>query len=53
MLRLSWNENEHIVIECVVKDEVVASLVIEESGDAVNKILHVATAGPAEVRVKA
>lgn len=43
MLRLTWNEDEHIVIECVVEDEVVGSLVVEESGDAVNKVVHITT----------
>ena len=41
MLRLSWNENEHIVVESVVDETVVATLVIEESGDAKNKVVHV------------
>ena len=45
MLRLRWggDENDHIVIECVVEEEVVGTLDIEESGDAVNKVVHITT----------
>jgi ribosomal protein S11 len=53
-LRLSWNENEHIVVECLGegKENVVASLVIEETGDAVNKIIHITANSSDKGRVR-
>lgn len=41
MINVTWNENEHLVIESVVDDKVGVRLIVEESGDAKNKVVHV------------